>query len=168
MGFTEPDTPPTPPPQMPQAMTPGPGPVPYGGPDESPEPPEYGVPGVDFGIYPGADVLVGVAGNAVQESGYAHDASAGLVAPYSPGAPDPVYVGAAADAGGRDTVAGTVAGAVANAEARFAEHYQDTLPQGSTIGDLMTFPDSPLDPGAGAGITSPSGAYYDPPRDYGG
>jgi len=142
--------------------------VPYGGPEQAPEPPEYGVPGVDFGMHPGADVMDGVTGNAVQESGYAHDPGAGLVAPYSPGAPSPVYTGGASDAGGRDDVAGTVAGAVAAAEARFAEHYQDTLPQGSVIGDLMTFPDSPLDPGAGPGLTGPSGAYYDPPRDYGG
>jgi hypothetical protein len=168
MGFTEPDTPPSVPGQMPQAGTPGPAPVPYGGPGQALEPPLYGPPGVDFGVHPGAGVMQGVSGNAVQESGYAHDLSAGLVAPYSPGAISPVYTGGAPDAGGRDDVAGTIAGAVANAEARFAEHYQDTLPQGSVIGDLMTFPPSPLDPPAGPGLTSPSGGYYDPPRGYGG
>src|SRR5215831_17418693 len=115
MGFTEPATPPVAPAQMPQAATPGPGPVPYGGPDESPEPPVYSVPGVDFGMHPGSAVMSGVSGNAWQESGYAHDPSAGLVAPFSPGAPSPVYTGGAAGAGGRDTVSGTVAGAVAAA-----------------------------------------------------
>jgi len=166
MGFTEPDTPPVAPPQMPQAATPGPSPVPYTGGDQSPEPPVYGPPGIGGGTPDGA-VLDGVSGNAVQESGYAHDPSAGLVAPYSPGTPQPIYVGGDADAGGRDTVAGTVAGAVASAEARFGELQGDTYGQGSSIGDLMTFPDSPLDPGAGPGLTLPSGGFYDPPRNYG-
>ena len=154
-------------PQMPAAPNSGPAPVPYGGADLQPEPPEYGVPGVGFGFDPAAGVMNSVSGNAVQESGYAHDVNAGLVVPYVPGSPQAIYTGGADDAGGRDTVTGTVAGAVAAAEARFTEHYQDTLAQGSVIGDLMTLPPSPLDPGVGSlGITSPEGHYYDPPRDY--
>ncbi len=73
-------------------------------------------------------------------------------------------VGGDADAGGRDDVAGSVAGAVANAGARWHEHQGDTYGQGSQIGDLMTFPPSPLDPGVVGGLTDPSGAFYDPPR----
>jgi hypothetical protein len=57
---------------------------------------------------------------------------------------------------------------VANAEARFGELRGDTYGQGSTIGDVMSFGPSPLDPGAGPGLTDPSGALYDPPRNYGG
>jgi hypothetical protein len=91
-----------------------------------------------------------------------------IQAPYAPGSPDPILTGAAADAGGRDDVAGDVAGAMANAQARFHEHETDTYGQGSTIGDVMTFPPSPLDPGSGTGITEPSGGFYDPPRNYGG
>jgi len=166
MGFTQPDTPPSVPAQMPQASTPGPSPVPYGGPDEGPEPPEYGVPGLGADT-PGSHVLGGVSGNALQESGYAHDVNAGLVAPFVMGAPQAIYVGGDADAGGRDIVAGTVAGAVGNAEARFGELQGDTYGQGSHIGDALTFPASPLDPGAGPGLTLPSGGFYDPPRDYG-
>jgi hypothetical protein len=81
----------------------------------------------------------------------------------------PIYAGGAADAGGRDIVSGTVAGAVAAAEARFGELAGDTYGQGSHIGDPMTLPPSPLDPGVGSlGEALPSGAYYDPPRNYGG
>jgi hypothetical protein len=166
MGFTEPDSAPVAPAQMPQAGTPGPAPVPYGGGDQSPEPPQYAVPGVAAGT-PGPAVMGGVTGNAVQESGYAHDAGAGLVAPFVPGAPQAIYVGGDADAGGRDIVAGTAAGAVSNAEARFGELQGDTYGQGSAIGDRLTFPASPLDPPAGPGLTLPSGGFYDPPRDYG-
>jgi hypothetical protein len=90
-----------------------------------------------------------------------------IQAPYAPGSPDAIYVGGDADAGGRDDVAGAVAAAVAAAEARSGEHQADTYGQGSTIGDLMSFPGSPLDPGAGPGKTLPEGHYYDPPRAYG-
>jgi hypothetical protein len=62
-----------------------------------------------------------------------------IQAPYAPGSPDPVYVGGDADAGGRDDVAGDVAAAMANANARYAEHQQDTG-QGSQIGDSMDLP----------------------------
>jgi len=46
------------------------------------------------------------------------------------------------------------------------EHEGDTHGTGSTIGDLMTLPPGPLDPGAAPGEAAPSGAYYDPPRSY--
>jgi hypothetical protein len=49
-----------------------------------------------------------------------------------------------------------------------AEFQADTYAQGSTYGDLMHFPPSPLDPGAGVGNTEPLGGFYDPDRDYGG
>ena len=90
-----------------------------------------------------------------------------IQAPASPGDPDPILVGGNADAGGRDDVAGTVAGAQAAAEARSHEHQSDTYGLGSTIGDVMTLPPSPLDPGVGTtGTTEPSGGFYDPPRNY--
>jgi hypothetical protein len=91
-----------------------------------------------------------------------------IQAPYAPGSPDPVFTGGAGDAGGRDTVAGSPAGAVANAKARYGELQGDTHGFGSHIGDLVNFPPSPLDPGAGPGLTDPAGHYYDPPRAYGG
>jgi hypothetical protein len=116
---------------------------------------------------PDAGVMIGVTGNALQESGYAHDVSAGLVAPYSPGSPQPIYTCADDLPICRDDVSGTVAGAVDNALARVAAHEQSALPQGSALGMPMAFPDSPLDPGAGPGLTLPSGGFYDPPRDYG-
>ena len=92
-----------------------------------------------------------------------------IQAPYAPGSPQPISTMGAPDAGGRDTVAGTVDGAVANAKARYGELQGDTYGQGSTIGDVYTLPPSPLDPGVGSlGVTAPAGAYYDPPRNYGG
>ena len=90
-------------------------------------------------------------------------------APYDPGSPDPIDAGGDADAGGRDDVAGDVAGAVQAAEARYTEHESDTHQQGSVIGDLVAMPPGGLDPAASSpGTTDPAGAYYDPPRDYGG
>jgi len=91
-----------------------------------------------------------------------------IQAPYAPGSPDPIYVGGDADAGGRDTVAGSPAEAVANTQARLSELQGDTYGFGSHIGDLLNFGPSPLDPGAGPGLTDPSGHYYDPPRAYEG
>ena len=164
MGFTEPDSAPAAPPQMPQAPTPGPAPVPYTGPDELGQV-HYAATGVSFRL-PGADVLASAEGGPLQESAYAHDVNAGLVVDYVPGSPQPVAFPGAADAGGRDDVSGTVAGAVAAAEARYVEHEGDTHPAGSTIGDLLPMPPGPLDPGAAPGEASPSGAYYDPPRSY--
>jgi hypothetical protein len=104
-------------------------------------------------------------GNAVQEASYAHDMNAGLVVPYYGGAAQAIYVGGDADAGGRDDMSPTVAGAVAAAEARWHELQADTYGAGGVIGDIMTLPPSPLDPGVGStGTTDPSGGFYDPPR----
>jgi hypothetical protein len=156
---------------MPQTSAPGPAPVPYAGADLSPEPPDYAAAdlGADAGGATSA-VLDGVAGLGTAESPAAHDVAAGTAdAPYYPGPLSPVDAVGDPDAGGRDDVAATVAESVANAEARWREFQSDTLPQGSTYGDLMTFPPSPLDPGAVGGLkggTDPSGAFYDPPRDY--
>lgn len=92
-----------------------------------------------------------------------------IQAPYAPGDISPIQVHGDADAGGRDDVAGSVAAAQQAAEARYHEHQGDTYGQGSTIGDTMTLPPSPLDPGVGTtGTTDPAGAFYDPPRNYGG
>ena len=161
-------TPPEAPGQMPQADTPGPAPVPYAGGTQRPEPPLYGPDPVSFAS-PGPDVMAGVSGAmGVQESGYAHDVNAGLTAPYYAGGTQAIYVGGDADAGGRDDMAASVAASVAAAEARFAEHLTD-VGAGGRIGDTMTLPASPLDPGVGStGTTDPAGAYYDPPRNYGG
>jgi hypothetical protein len=125
-------------PQMPAAGS-GPAPVPYAGADQSPEPPVYAAAAVTWNM-PGPGVMDGVTGNAVQESGYAHDTGAGLVNPYYAGAVSPIQAHGDADAGGHDDVSATVAGAVANATARYLEHEGDTHPQGSTIGDLMDLP----------------------------
>src|SRR5689334_8072385 len=122
--------------QMPAAPGAGPAPVPYGGADLSPEPPEYGV--ADLGPRdPGMDVMDGVSGNAVQESGYAHDMNAGLCTPFYGGAISPIQAHGDADAGGRDDVADSVAGAVGAASARWHEHQSDTYGQGSTVGDIL-------------------------------
>jgi len=159
MPYYPPDTPPTAPPMMPQASTPGPAPVPYGGPDERPEPPVYAAPGISP-VSTGAGVMSTVPG--------ASPLAAPNVNPYEPGATSPVMFPADTDPGGRDIVSGTVAGAVAAAEARFGELQGDTYGFGSHVGDIMTLPSSPLDPGVGSlGTTMPSGAYYDPPRNYG-
>jgi len=148
-------------PQMPAAAGPGPAPAPYQGPDLTGAPPyEVALPAED----PGALVMAGESGPGVTGSGYAHD-----VKPYAAGEPDPVFTGGGDDAGGRDDVAATVAGAVAAAQARYGELQSDTYGQGSAIGDLMTLPPNPLDPGVGSlGVTDPAGAYFDPPRNYGG
>ena len=87
--------------------------------------------------------------------------------PYYGGPVDPVEAMGDGDAGGRDDVSATVAGSVEAANARWHEHQTDTFGVGSTIGDLVHFPPSPLDPGAGVGNTTPTGAFYDPPRGYG-
>lgn len=152
-------------PQMPQAATPGPAPVPYAGPAQFTEPPLYSA-GDGGSRDPGTGVTAGLApGNAVQESGYARDMNAGLVTPYYGGAISPIDAIGDADAGGRDDVADSVAGAVAAASARWHEHQSDTYGPGSRIGDTMTLPPSPLDPGVGStGTTDPAGAFYDPPR----
>lgn len=132
-------------PQIPAAPGSGPAPVPYRGPDFSPQ--GY-APVPDFSLA-GPEVMGGVSqAMGVRESGYAHDVNAGLVTPYYAGSASAIYAGGDADAGGRDDVAGTVAGSVAAAEARFAEHEHDTHAQGSIIGDLMTLPVVPEDANA--------------------
>jgi hypothetical protein len=84
-----------------------------------------------------------------------------IQAPYDPGQPDPVFVGGDNDAGGTDSVAGDVAGAVAAAEARYREYQSDTYGQGSTYGDLMSLPHSPLDPAVGVLDSPPfEGPYF--------
>lgn len=155
-------------PQMPAAPNSGPAPVPYGGADQSPEPPVYAAAAfADAGGATGA-VMASVTGLNTAESPAAHDIAAGTAdAPYYPGPLAPIDAAGDPDAGGRDDVSGTVAGAVANADARWHE-FEGDLGAGSAIGDLMHFPPSPLDPGAGVGNTSPAGGFYDPDRDYGG
>lgn len=149
--------------QNPQNQGPGSAPVPYGGARPS-EPPGYGV-SLDL-TDAAAEVMSGVSGPTVLESSAAHDIAAGLAdAPYSPGQPQPVFTGGDADAGGQDDVAGSVQAAVDAATARWHE-LQGDLGQGGVIGDLVTFPPGPLDPGAGVGNTSPLGGFYDPPREY--
>jgi len=157
MGFTEPDTPPSEPAQMPQASMPGIAPVPYRGPDESPEPPVYGPPDVTWNL-PAQDVLAGAQGGLLQESGYAHDTGAGLVAPYYPGQVSPVTMPGNPGAAG-DIASGSVAGAVSNATGRYLKHEAETHPAGSSLGDLLGVP---VETAGNFG-----GAFYDPPRDYG-
>jgi hypothetical protein len=107
--------------------------------------------------------------SAPQVPGQMPASSFDIQAPSAPGDPDPIFVGGDPDAGGQDDVAGDVAAAQSQAEARYREHQSDTYGLGSTIGDTVTLPPSPLDPGVGSlGTTDPSGAFYDPPRNYGG
>ena len=166
MGFTEPDSPPPPQgvPQMPQANTPGPAPVPYTGPNELGQV-HYSATAVSFTV-PSVEVLNGSVGDALQQSGYATDVNAGLVTDYYPGAISPIAVGGDPNPGGRDVVAATPAAAVAAADAAYLEQEGDTHGPGSVIGDLMSMPPGPLDPGAAPGEAAPSGAYFDPPRSY--
>lgn len=155
--------------QNPQATSPGTAPVPYGGARPS-EPPGYGV-SLDLADA-AAEVMSfpGLSMSTVTEQPWAHDVAAGTAdAPYYPGSISPINAAGDPDAGGRDDVSSTVQGAVDAATARWREFQADTFGQGSVYGDLMTLPPSPLDPGVGAlGTTDPSGAFYDPPRNYGG
>lgn len=166
-------------PQMPAAPNAGPAPAPYQGADQSPEPPDYAV---SLGVLddPGVNVMSGVTGLNTTESPVAHDVNAGAPdAPYYPGPLSPIFTGGDDDAGGRSPVAGDPAAAVANSTGRWRELQSDLGSTGTpgpgaqpvhagVIGDLMNFPPSPLDPGAGVGNTSPIGGFYDPDRDYGG
>ena len=172
--------------QMPQAGS-GPAPVPYGGPSQYAGQPMYAAePFADAGGATTWVMAILPPGNAVQESGYAHDTNAGLCTPYYSGNVSPIDAAGDNDAGGRDDMAGTVAQSVSNAEARWHEFTGDLSrpgpvigtavqgptaagpqQQGAQIGDLMQFPSSALDPGAGVGNTTPTGAFYDPPRGYG-
>jgi hypothetical protein len=91
-----------------------------------------------------------------------------IQAPYDAGSLSPINAAGDPDAGGRDDVAATVAGAQAAAEARFREHMGDQG-QAGHIGDAMHMPMTGLDPAASSpGSTDPHGAFYDPPRDFGG
>lgn len=136
-------------PQMPAAPNSGPAPVPYGGTDLSPEPPGYAA---DLGPLGdgAASVMAGVTNLGTTEDPSAHDLAAGTVdAPYYPGALSPIDAAGDPDAGGRDDVSATVAGAVANATGRWQEFQGDTFGQGSTYGDLMDLPQSPMNPAVG-------------------
>jgi hypothetical protein len=67
----------------------------------------------------------------------------------------------------RDLAAAMAAGMAAELGRRGGYH-ADILPAGAAYGDTMMLSDSPLDPGVGStGTTDPSGALYDPPRNYG-
>lgn len=153
-------------PQGGQLDSPGTPPVPYTGAMPS-EPPAYGVTLAVSDA--AAEVMNGIPPMpGLSEQPWAHDVSAGSAdAPYYPGLPDPIEAMGDPDPGGRDDVAATVQGSVDAATARWHEHMSD-LGAGGTIGDLMHFPPSPLDPGAGTGNTTPAGGFFDPPRDYGG
>ena len=131
--------------QMPAAPNSGPAPLPYGGADLSPEPPTYNIPAFTDAGGATSAVLDGVSGNALQESGYAHDINAGLITPFVSGHAQQIYVGGDNDAGGRDTVTGTVAGAVANAEARWKEYESDIVAAGAMYGDQLQVPAVPED-----------------------
>ena len=153
--------------QNPQATSAGSAPVPYHGADQSPEPPAYAV-SLDLADA-AAEVMTGIpAMPGLSESAAAHDIAAGLAdAPYYAGAVSAIYTGGGS-AGNRDDVAGTVAGSVDAATGRWRALEADMLPQGTAYGDLVDFPPSPLDPGAGVGNTAPTGGFYDPVREYGG
>jgi hypothetical protein len=113
--------------------------------------------------------MITPADSAPERPGQMPASSWDIQAPYAPGEPSPILAHGDADAGGRDDVAGNMAAAQAAAEARYHEHETDTYGMGSTIGDIMTLPPSHLDPGVGTlGTTDPAGAFYDPPRNYGG
>ena len=182
-------------PQMPKAPGPGPAPVPYAGPDQSPEPPDYGAAPLEMAPADGY-VLHGVTGlNTVQDpSAHTLDGNPGpspLVTSYYAGQQAPVYIHGDADAGNASNIAATVGESVAMATGRWQELESDTLTpgpvagtvvhnepnlsgpghpqqQGSVIGDLIHFPPSPLDPGVGVGNTAPTGGFFDPTREYGG
>src|ERR1700748_3986325 len=118
--------------QMPAAPRPARARVRYGAAAVSIEPPGYGPP-LDTARDPGMGVMDGVApGNAVQESGYAHDMNAGLVTPFYGGSISPIQAHGDADAGGREDVADSVAGAGAAASARGGEAPGGTERAGST------------------------------------
>src|SRR5258708_1990727 len=138
MPYWPPDTPPTPPGQMPQAMTPGPAPVPYGGPGMAIAPDMLAPPPqVIPGLGDAAGVLIGVTGaNHVTEA----PLRAPNVNPYDPGSPQAILVGGDADPGGRDIVSGTVAGSVTAAHARLGGQPRGTAGAGSSVGGPMGLP----------------------------
>src|SRR5258708_5211357 len=160
MPYWPPDTPPSVPEQMPQATSPGPAPVPYGAPGMAIAPDMLAPsPHVPQSLSDAAGVLIGGTGaNHVTEA----PLRAPNVNPYDPASPQSIFVGADAGAGGRDVGSGTVAGSVTTAHAWLGEVQGDGYGQGSRIGDLMSLP------GTTAGGESGGGAFYGPPRDYGG
>lgn len=115
----------------------------------------------------------------LQDTGSGIDAVA-AVTPVTPGLPsnrfDPAAQGGVFETAGdqRDRYTAMEAGARAGQAAGQAaendrrNHYQaQALPLGGRIGDGMTMPPSPLDPGVGSlgsGQTDPSGSFYTPPR----
>ena len=78
-----------------------------------------------------------------------------IQAPYDAGPEAHIQVHGDNDPGGQDKTSQSVQGAIGAAMARQHELESDTFGQGSSIGDAMGLPALP-------------GAYYDPPRDYGG
>jgi hypothetical protein len=67
-----------------------------------------------------------------------------------------------------EATAATHAGMAAETTRRRVYEAQ-AMPLGGQIGDGMTMPPSPLDPGVGSlgsGQTDPSGGAYDPPRQF--
>ena len=181
--------------QMPQLAGAGPAAVPYGGADLSPEPPDYAAADLDMSPADGY-VLHGVTNLGTTQDASAYDVNGNpgpspLATPYYAGTPSPILAHGDDDAGGRSPLGATVAEAVANSTARWQELQSDTFTPGpvvgtvvqnepnlsgaghpqqqsSVIGDLMQFPPSHLDPGAGVGNTAPEGGFFDPDRDYGG
>lgn len=182
--------------QMPQMDNPGPAPLPYpGGRDQAAgNPPVYEAaplqmsPADGYVVHPSVGPL-----NTTQDpSAYTMDGNPGpspLATPYVTAPISPIHVHADNDPGGRSPLSDTVAGAVANSTARWQDLQSDTFKggpvvgtviqnepnlsafpqqQGSVIGDLVDFPPSPLDPGAGVGNTLPTAAFFDPTREYGG
>lgn len=184
--------------QMPQMDGPGPAPLPYpGGRDQAAgNPPVYAVdlgPVVDHPldvVHPSRGPLV----TTQDPSAYTLDGNPGpspLATPYYAGEAHPILAHGDNDPGGRSPMAPDVATAVANSQARWLDLQADThtpgpvvgtvvlnepnlsdaghpQQQSSTIGDLVAFPPSPLDPGAGTGNTLPTAAFFDPTREYGG
>lgn len=164
--------------QNPSAAGSGPAPVPYAGSLPS-EPPMYAI---DMAMgEPSGEVMNGIPPmpGVIQESGYAHDINAGLCTPYYGGPVSPILGAGDGDAGDADDVRDSVAGSVAAATGRWQMNMASNGTSGTpgpgsmpvnagTIGDLITFPPSGEDPGAGVGNTMPTGGFYDPDREYGG
>src|SRR5260221_9858338 len=116
MPYWPADTPPSVPEQMPQAVTPGPAPVPYGGPGFAIAPDMLApVPDVAPGVGAGAGVLIGVTGaNDVSEAPLA----APNVNPYDAGGITEIYTGGGHNPAGPAPVGRTGARSGASPEAR--------------------------------------------------
>jgi hypothetical protein len=183
--------------QMPQLASSGPAAVPYpGGRDQAAaNPPVYEAAPLDMAPADGY-VLHGVTGLNTAQDPSAYDVNGNpgpspLATPYYAGQQAPLHVHGDPDAGSASNIAPTVGDSVAMATGRWQELQSDTFTPGpvagtvvqnepnlsdaghpqqqaSVIGDLIDFPPSPLDPGAGVGNTAPVAGFYDPDRDYGG